>query len=250
MIMLKKLIWLLACFLLILQAVSCANADGNTLIMATNAAFRPYEYYDKGRITGIDAELAEEIAKRLGKSLQIHDMDFNSVITSVITHKSDMAMAGITKTYERAQAIRFTDPYVVSRQLVLVRKDGPIKHFAQINEPDAEWKIGVQESTTGDIYCTAKYGEGRVLKYKTYNDAVMALEKDKVDCVVIDEAPAHTFAADMENIEILDTEMLEEEYAIAVAMDNPELQKRIDEILNDMRTDGSLQAIIDKYIEE
>lgn len=248
--MLRRLITAMICLMLIVHAVPAALADGDTLIMATNAAFRPYEYYENGRVTGIDVDLAEEIAKRLGKKLQIHDMDFNSVITSVITHKSDIAMAGITKTYERSQAIRFTDAYVVSRQLVLVVKGGPLRRFEQLDEPGAQWKIGVQESTTGDIYCTEKYGEARVLKYKTPNDAVMALEKNKVDCVVIDEAPAHMFVSIMDDLDILDTEMLEEEYAIAVAMDNAELQKKIDDILYDMRKDGSLQKIIDKYARE
>lgn len=219
--------------------------DDNVLTMATNAAFPPYEYMDGEEIVGIDAEIAAELAERLGMDLQIDDMDFNSIITAVQTGKADVGLAGMTKNEERLKNVNFSQTYATGVQVIIVAEGSDIE-----SPDDLEGKmIGVQESTTGHIYCSDDYGEENVQAYTTGTNAVEALVKGKVDCVVIDNEPAKAFVEANEGLKILDTEYVTEEYAIAVAKDNDELLEKINKALDEMKADGTLDKIINKYIE-
>ncbi len=91
------------------------------LVMATNAAFEPYEYYKDGKIVGIDADMAQAIADKLGMELEIVDMDFDSIINAVQSGKADIGVAGMTVTEERLQSIDFTDTYAKAKQVIIVR---------------------------------------------------------------------------------------------------------------------------------
>lgn len=226
-----------------LTMTACGNS-GKTLTMATNAQFPPYEYIDGGEIVGIDAEIAAELAKRLDMELQIDDMDFNSIITAVQTGKADLGLAGMTKNEERLKNVNFSQSYSTGVQVIIVKEDSDIQ-----TPDDLDGKmIGVQEATTGDIYCTDDYGQDHVQAYTTGTNAVEALVKDKVDCVVIDNEPAKKFVEANEGLKILDTEYVTEEYAIAISKDNEELLEKVDKALDDMKADGTLDKIIDKYI--
>lgn len=91
------------------------------LVMATNAAFKPYEYYEDGKIVGLDAEMAQAIADKLGMELEIVDMDFDAIINAVQSGKADIGVAGMTVTEERLKSIDFTDTYAKSKQVIIVR---------------------------------------------------------------------------------------------------------------------------------
>jgi len=113
--------------------------------------------------------------------------------------------------------------------------------------------IGLQQGTTGDIYCSdtvenGGFGEENVTRYNKGSDAVMALLSGKVDCVVIDNEPAKSFVAANEGLKILETAYTEEEYAICIAKDNEELLEKVDTALGELIDDGTVQKIIDKYI--
>ena len=219
-------------------------ADGKALIMATNAAFPPYEYYEGDEIVGIDAEIAEAIAKELGMTLEIDDMEFSSIITAIQTGKADFGAAGMTVTPEREENVNFTDVYATGVQVIVVPED------SEIASPDnLEGKmIGVQESTTGHIFCSEDYGEDHVQAYPTGANAIEALKTGKVDWVVIDNEPAKSFVEANEGLKILDTEYVTEDYAIAIAKDNEQLLKDINEAMAKLKEDGTIQSIIDKYI--
>ena len=92
-----------------------------TLVMATNAAFPPYEYYRDNSIVGIDAEMARAIADKLNKKLVIEDMEFDSIITAVQGGKADIGVAGMTVTEDRLKNINFSDSYTTSKQVIIVR---------------------------------------------------------------------------------------------------------------------------------
>ena len=109
-------------------------------------------------------------------------------------------------------------------------------------------KIGVQETTTGDIYASDDFGEDNVIRYANGAVAVEALKAGKVDCVIIDNEPAKAYVAANEGLKILETSYADEDYAIAVSKDNPELKDAIDAALKELIADGSLQKIVDKYI--
>lgn len=172
------------------------NADGKEeLHMATNAQFPPYEYYDGDKIIGIDAEMAAAIADKLDKKLVIDDMDFDAIITSVQTGKSDMGMAGMTVTEERLQNINFSDTYAKGIQSVIVPEDSKITSVDDLSAEGAAYLIGTQKGTTGDIYAEDDFGAERVMKYASGNEAVQALVTGKVDCVIIDNEPAKAYVA-------------------------------------------------------
>lgn len=225
---------------------TCALAD--TLIMGTNAAFPPYEFYEDGVIVGIDAEIAAAICEKLGYDLEILDMDFGGLISAVASGKIDFAMAGMTKTPEREQSVNFTVTYATGVQSIIVPENSPITCLDDLYAENAGYKIGVQQGTTGDIYCTDDFGPDNVLQFLTGADAVAALVVGKVDCVIIDNNPAKAFVDANEGLKLLETDYSEEEYAIAIALDNTELLSRIDAALEELIADGTIAEIVAYYI--
>ena len=227
-------------------------AMAETLKMGTNASFPPYEFYDdeSGEIVGIDAEVAAAICEKLGYELEIVDMDFDAIIPAVTTGKIDFGMAGMTVTEERLQSVDFTTSYATGIQSVIVKEDSEITSVDDLFAEGASHKIGVQQGTTGDLYCSwdiEDEGLGTVERYKNGTDAVLALTSGKVDCVVIDNEPAKNYIAANEGLKILDTEYAVEDYAIALAK-NSELTEKINAALEELIADGTVKAIIDKYI--
>ena len=240
----KKISAILLAVVLLMS--TCALAD--TLIMGTNAAFPPYEFYEDGVIVGIDAEIAAAICEKLGYDLEILDMDFGGLISAVASGKIDFAMAGMTKTPEREQSVNFTVTYATGVQSIIVPENSPITCLDDLYAENAGYKIGVQQGTTGDIYCTDDFGPDNVLQFLTGADAVAALVVGKVDCVIIDNNPAKAFVDANEGLKLLETDYSEEEYAIAIALDNTELLSRIDAALEELIADGTIAEIVAYYI--
>ncbi|MEG1999778.1 MAG: transporter substrate-binding domain-containing protein [Evtepia sp.] len=168
-------------------------ADAKELVMATNAAFPPYEYRENDTIVGIDAEMAAAIADKLGMKLRIEDTEFGSIIGGVQTGKYDMGMAGITINPDRQQSVAFTDTYAKGVQAIIVKEGSPITSADVLKDKAATYVVGVQQDTTGDIYSTDDLGDARVMRFNKGADAVQALVTGKVDCVVIDNEPAKSF---------------------------------------------------------
>ena len=241
----KKLI---AVLLSLSMLLACTAALADTLTMGTNASFPPYEYYEDQQIVGIDAEIAAAIAEKLGMEFKIEDMDFKAIIPAVTEGKIDFGMAGMTVTEERLQSVNFSETYATGIQAIIVKEDSEITSVEDLYAEGAAWKVGVQDSTTGDIYCTDDFGEGRVSKYAVGADAVEALKTGKVDCVIIDNEPAKAYVAANEGLKILDTQYAVEDYAIAVNLENTELLDKINAALKELIDDGTVAAIIAKYI--
>ena len=219
-------------------------ATAGKLTMATNASFPPYEYYENEQIIGIDAEVAALIADKLGVELEIKDMEFGSIIGAVQTGAVDIGMAGMTVTEDRLKTIDFTDSYATAVQVIIVKEDSEIA-----SADDLEGKtVGVQENTTGDIFATDDLGEGNVKRYNKGNDAVAALASGVVDAVIIDNEPAKSFVAANDGLKILDTSYADEQYAIAVSKDNKGLTEAVNKALSELKEDGSLDKIVEKYI--
>ena len=223
-----------------------------TLIMATNAAFPPYEYKEGESFAGIDVEIAGKIAEKLGMTLEIKDVEFGSIIGGVQTGKFDIGMAGMTVTDERLKSVNFSDSYATGIQVVIVKADSEIKSLDDL-KGDGSMKFGVQQDTTGDIYASdtienGGYGKDNVVRYKTGADAVQALKTGKVDAVIIDNEPAKSFVKANEGLSILDGDWVKENYAIAIAKENTELLEKVNGALKELIADGTVKAIIDKYI--
>ena len=228
----------------------CGAADDNTLVMATNAAFPPYEYVENGEIVGIDAEIAAAIADELDMELVIEDMEFDSIIPAIESGKADVGLAGMTVTEDRLLEVNFSTSYATGVQVVIVTEDSVITSVDDLFDIGG-YTIGVQNGTTGDLYATwdlEDEGLATVERYSKGADAVQALITGKIDCVIIDNEPAKAFVAANEGLKILDTEYAVEDYAIAINKENTELLEKVNSALAKLIADGTVQDIIDKYI--
>ena len=220
------------------------TVEAGKLTMATNATFPPYEMTtDAGEFEGIDIETAQAIADKLGLELQIDDMDFDAALLSVQQGKADIVMAGVTVTDERKAVMDFSDSYATGIQSIIVPEG------SDIASPDdlAGKKIGTQRGTTGYIYCSDDFGDDAVVAYDNGLTAVQALNNGQVDAVVIDNAPAKEYVAANPGLAILDTSYAEEDYAIGMAKGSS-LEAAVNAALEELKADGTLQAIVDKYI--
>ena len=220
------------------------TVEEGKLIMSTNAAFPPYEMTtDDGGFEGIDVEIAQAIAEKLGLELQIDDMDFTAALEAVQAGMSDMAMAGITVNEERLAVMDFSDTYATGVQVVIV-KEGSDVTLDNLGEQ----LIGVQNGTTGWQFCSDDFGDDHVAAFDNGITAVQALVNDQVDCVVIDQGPAEVFVSENPGLTILETEYAIEDYAIGVNKGNTALLDAINGALAVLQEDGTIQSIIDKYI--
>ena len=228
-------------------------ASGGTLTLATSADFPPYEYLgDSGDFEGIDIEIAQAIAEKLGMTLQVENMDFDSVVTSVSAGKYDMGMAGLTVTDERKESVDFSDSYATGVQVVIVPTDSPITSVDDLYADGATYTVGVQLSTTGDIYFSSdiekKLTTCSIEEYKSGADAIAALVSGKINAVIIDNEPAKSFVAANTGLKILDTEYTNEDYAICFKKGNTELEDKVNSALKELISDGTVKSIVDKYI--
>ena len=251
----KKLIPLLLVLVLAIGLLAgCSNEKGMTLekgklIMSTNAAFPPYEMTaDDGSFVGIDIEVAQAIAKELNLELVIDNMGFTAALEAAQNGKSDMVMAGVTVNEDRLKVMDFSDSYATGIQVVIVKEGSDVT----MDNLDTK-KIGTQLGTTGYIYASdtpenGGYGEENVVGYDNGITAVKALLNDQVDCVIIDNAPAQEFVKANPGLVILEGTWVEEHYAIGFQKGNTELKQAVNNALNKLIADGTVQTIIDKYI--
>ena len=224
------------------------DGEKPVLKMGTNAYFQPYEYYDGETIVGIDAEIAAAIAEKLGMTLEIVDMEFDTILTAVNEGSVDFGMAGMTVTPDRELEVDFSISYANGKQVVIVKENSPITHVDDLFAEGATYKAGVQLGTTGDIYATGDLGEDRVTAYNNANNAVMALVAGDVDCVIIDNEPAKALVAANAGLKILETAYADEDYAICVKKGNSALLEKIDAAILELTEEGKIDEILDKYI--
>ena len=247
----KKLLSLVLVAAMALSVAACGAKDDaatetegkEVLVMATNAEFPPYEFYEGQEIVGIDAEIAAAIAEKLGYELKIEDMAFDSIIAAVSSGKADFGLAGMTVTEERLESINFSDTYAHATQVVIVPEGSAITGVADLEGK----KVGVQLGTTGDIYA-GDIADATIERYNKGFEAVQALTQGKIDAVIIDNEPAKVFVAENEGLVLLDEAFTEEDYAMAIAKENTELLEKVNAALAELKEDGTLQAIVDKYI--
>ena len=227
------------------EEAASADAAALTTVNAGKLTIPPYEMTtDTGDFEGIDIEVAGAIAKKLGLELQVDDMDFDAALLAAQNGKSDMVMAGVTVTDERLKVMDFSDTYAEGIQSIIVPEDSDIATADDLSGKT----IGTQRGTTGYLYCTDDFGEENVIAYDNGLTAVQALNNGQVDAVVIDNAPAQEFVAANPGLKILDTAYAQEDYAIGVAKGNTQLLDAINGALEELQDDGTLQAIVDKYI--
>ena len=254
---LVKIVCLVLALCLCFACVGCGSEEktdeiktvkDGKLIMATNAYFQPYEYYEGEKIVGIDAEIAAAIAEKLGLELVIEDMAFDSIITAVSEGSADFGLAGMTVTEKRLESVDFSISYATGVQSIIVPEGSAITTVDDLYAEGAAYKVGVQLGTTGDIYATDDFGSDLVTTYTNGNEAVNALLGGDVDCVIIDNEPAKAFVANNQGLKILDTTYADEDYAACIKKGNKALLEAVNKAIDELMADGTIDAIIAKYI--
>lgn len=231
------LVVLAACF------AGCGDKDATEkLTMATNAEFRPFEYLEGEEIVGADVDMAKALAEKMGRELEITNIDFDAALTGAATGKYDVAIAGITANDERKKNMNFSNDYYTASQAIIVTAESEIKSVADLEGKE----IACQEGTTGEQYLLDnKYNNH---SYKSAPEAVSALTAGKVDAVVIDDAVARALSAEQDGkTVVLDEALTKEAYAIAIKKGNDELTAEINEALEALKAEGVLKDIFEKY---
>lgn len=226
--------------------IDAIKAKGK-LVMATNAAFPPFEYIKDNAPAGVDVDIANEIAKDLGVELQVDDMEFNAIIPAVQNGKADFGAAGMTINDERKQQVDFSVEYVRSAQFCIIPKGSTIT----VEDLKAKGKkIGVQEGTTGQFYATGediKNDEASedVLGYENALIAAQDLMNGKCDAVIIDKLPAESIvAANSDKLELMPEPLTEESYAISVKKGNADLLAAINKTLERLVAEGKVDEFV------
>ena len=237
----KIFLILLSTFLL----TGCGKND-DELVMVTEAGFAPYEYYEGGEIVGVDIDIANEIAKELGKKLVIKDIAFDSIVNEVKSGKADFAAAGISYSDERAKKVDFTINYATSKQVVIVTEDSDINSPSQISNK----KVAVQLGSIADTYVTKNYKDAKITRQKKYLAAIQDLKTGKVDCVVMDELPAKEILKENSGLKILDKELTQDKYGMIVKKGNKELLDSINKVLNRLISEDKISEYVIEHTGE
>ena len=233
--------------------------EAGVLIVATNAAFEPFEYLDEnGKPTGWDMDIAQAFADLLGVKLEIRNMEFDSVLGAVASGTADIGMAGISYSESRDKTVDFSNGVFNSSQMIIVKSDNTDIEDAY----DLEGKVvGAQRGTVGDLLAQldpewASDGEGGYILGKpadvkgfgTAVEAVQALAQGSLDAVILDKMPAEAIVDKMSGaVKILDKSVFDDEYAFAVAEDNAELQAWINDAIDTLKENGKWDEITQKY---
>lgn len=226
----------------ILLLTGCKR-DDNKLILATEAGFAPYEYYQDGEIVGVDIDIAREIAASLGKELVIKDVSFDFIINEIKSGKSDIGAAGMSITKERLEEVDFSVEYVVSNQVVIVPMDSKITSIDQISNQ----KIAVQLGTVADSYVNKNYKDATVIRQKKYLSMVEDLKAGKVDLIIMDLLPASEIVKSNDGLKILDEYLFTDKYGMAIKKGNKELLDKVNDVLTRLMSEGKIEEYTIKH---
>lgn len=235
----KKIMLLVMSILLL---TGCKRED-NKLILATEAGFAPYEYYQDGEIVGVDIDIAREIAASLGKELVIKDVSFDFIINEIKSGKSDIGAAGMSITKERLEEVDFSVEYAVSNQVVIVPMDSRITSIDQISNQ----RIAVQLGTVADSYVNKNYKDATVIRQKKYLSMVEDLKAGKVDLIIMDLLPASEIVKSNDGLRILDEYLFTDKYGMAIKKGNKELLDKVNDVLTRLMSEGKIEEYTIKH---
>ena len=225
-----------------------ASTDGKTLRVAMELAYPPFETKDDaGNPEGLAVDFIRDFGAAYGYDVQIENTAWDGLIPSLQSDKADLVISSMTITDERKQSVDFSTSYATGIQSIVVKEDSPITSVDDLYADGADYQIGVQQDTTGDIYCSDDFGDDHVQRFNKGADAVAALVSGKLDCVVIDNEPAKSFVAANEGLKVLDTAYAVEDYAAAFTKGS-ELTEPFNQALEALIADGTVKTIVDKYI--
>lgn len=228
-------------------AATDAAKSGEKLIVGTEAGFAPYEYMVGDQVVGIDMDIAQAVADKLGRELEIQNMDFDGALLAVQQGKVDFVAAGVSVDADRAKVMDFSDNYVDSTEVVIVNAQEKA-----VTEPTAEQLngkvVGVQQGNIADLWVSNPDNTEpkEVKRYTKFAQAAEDLKNGKIDCIVMDELPGKELVASSDGaLEVLEGDPLfVDQYAIAVQKGNTEMLEVINEVIAELKDSGKLDEII------
>lgn len=239
----KKIVIALFAALLALGMFGCEKKK-TKLIMATEAGFAPYEYYEGDKIVGIDPDIAAEIAKELGLELEIVNMNFDTIPDAVRTGRADFGAAGMSITEERANVVDFSIEYATSEQVIIVKQSSAVKSPEYLGGKI----VAVQEGTVADLYLTDFVPDAKTLPSKKYFEAVSNLTTGRADAILLDKLPAQEIIKTAEGLVILDEPLFTDKYAFCVKKGNKELLDAINKVMKRLMDEGKIDEWTMKHL--
>jgi len=226
------------------SAAALTTLNPGKLTISTSPDFPPFEFTDdSGAIIGIEPDIMKLVCDKLGLELQIDAMDFNSALLAAENGKSDAVVSGVTVKEDRKALFDFTDSYTEITQAIVSKEDATVTMDVL-----GQHQIGVQAGTTGQEFVEEDFGTDHVTAYDTYSLVFQALENGQVDCIVMDDAVAAKYIADKPNLVVNKTTYQPEQYAFGFHKGNPDLVKAVNDALDQLKDDGTLLKIIDKWM--
>jgi polar amino acid transport system substrate-binding protein len=245
----KKVIAIIAmaCVLSGVLFAGGAQEGAEKLIVGTSAGFRPFEYREKGEVTGFDIDLMKAIGAELGREVVVQDMDFDALIEAVSTGTIDVVAAGMTITDERKERVDFSQAYFVADQAVLVREKSDISLGSAADLNNAKFKIGVQNDTTGAFWVDDNAPNATIKRYGKYIECIQDLENQNLDLIVLDKPVAEAFEKNRpaKMIMVIPTD---ESYGLAVKKGS-ELLKDIDKALKKVMSSDTWDELMATYFD-
>ena len=242
----KKLFALLAAMVML---CCCAFASAETVYYATNPEYPPFEYVEGSDVVGYDVDLINAIGQKIGVSFQPESMAFDAVVSAVQANKDMIGLSGISITEERKLSINFSDGYIDAGLVVIMKADAG---YTSVDDLKGKM-IGVQLGTTSDFKAEEITGAENVQTYNTFINAVLDLQGNQIDAVIVDAPVGMAILASMNDpsLVIADIDLgAADWYGIAVNKANPELLEKINAALAELKAEGFMDALAAKYFAE
>ena len=238
----KKLIALIAALVMVL---SMTTAMAETITVATNPEYPPFEYVEGEDIVGYDIDMIEAIAAKAGFEVEYEPMDFDAVIAAVAVDYRTIGVSGISITDERKLSVLFSDGYINAGLVVIAKADS---NYATTEDLKGK-VIGVQLGTTSDFAAEEITGPENVAQYKTFLNAIMDLQGNKIDAVIIDKPVGQAIMASLNDdaLVMIDMGLQADWYGIEINMGNVDLRARINKALAELQAEGFFDQLALKY---
>ena len=227
----------------LILSLSVSAMAKDKIFVGTNAEFPPFEYLEKGEVTGFDIELVNEIGKVMDADVKVLDMSFDGLLPALQMKKVDLVIAGMTATEERKKTVSFTQPYYTASQVIIVKEgNNSIKSFDDLKGK----KVAVMLGFTGDTIVSEIEGVN-VERFNAAYAGIMALQADKVEAVVLDSEPAKNYVKQNPGLVLAEADAEQEEYAIALRKNDKALLEKVEKALAELKANGTYDALIKKY---
>lgn len=222
-----------------------SKEESKVIYVGTNAEYKPYEYLEDGKIAGFDIDLMEELAKSMGYEIEWNNMSFDGLLPALQSGKVDMVIAGMSPTEERAKAVDFTEIYYSSGQAVLVNKEvnGNVKAEEDLKGMVVGAQLGtIQEKIAMDL------GAAEVKSYNSFTGAVLDLNEDKIDAVIVGDAVAKPYLDNNPKlVKALIVDGSSDGSAIAMKKGSSEMIAKLNSEIAGVKSSGKYQELVEKY---